>query len=83
MPQTFSGSLICGLMLSGCAWFLSCSPAEAGNHPQQGASALPTNQEQAQQALNQGVQAFKEAQFDRAIELFTKSKELDPSLMNA
>jgi tetratricopeptide (TPR) repeat protein len=83
MSQTFSGSLICGLILSGCAWFLSCSPAKAGNRPQQGASALPAKQEQAQQALNQGVQAFKEAQFDRAIELFAKAKELNPSLMNA
>jgi Tfp pilus assembly protein PilF len=62
---------------------LSCSSTKAGALPQQGASASSINQEQAQQALNLGVQAFKDAQFDRAIELFTKAKELDPSLLNA
>jgi tetratricopeptide (TPR) repeat protein len=66
-----------------CAAFLICFPIKAGAPPQQGVSTSSVNQEQAQQALNMGVQAFKEAQFDRAIELFTKAKELDPFLLNA
>jgi tetratricopeptide (TPR) repeat protein len=33
--------------------------------------------------LNKGVQAYKNAQFDKAIEYFKESKELDPTLMNA
>jgi tetratricopeptide (TPR) repeat protein len=62
---------------------LGCFPTKAGAVPQQGTSTSSVNQEQAQQTLNMGVQAFKEAQFDHAIELFTKAKELDPSLLNA
>ena len=33
--------------------------------------------------LNKGVQAYKNAQFDQAIEYFKESKRLDPTLMNA
>ncbi len=83
MHRIISGSLSYWLVFGVCTGFLSCIAAKAGAFPQQGASVLTVNQEQAQQALNQGVQAFKEAQFDRAIELFTRAKELDPSLLNA
>jgi tetratricopeptide (TPR) repeat protein len=38
---------------------------------------------QAGDALNQGVQAFKNAQFDEAVRLFIRAKELDPSSLNA
>jgi tetratricopeptide (TPR) repeat protein len=37
----------------------------------------------ARDLLNRGVQAYKAGQFDQAIEDFKKSKDLDPSLMNA
>lgn len=83
MHWPISRSLFYCLAFCLCAAFLSCSSTKAGALPQQGASTSSINQEQAQQALNLGVQAFKEAQFDRAIELFTKAKELDPSLLNA
>jgi tetratricopeptide (TPR) repeat protein len=79
IPRSSSSCLIVCL----CAALLSCFPTKAGAVPEQGASASSVNQELAQQSLNMGVQAFKEAQFDRAIELFTKAKELDPSLLNA
>ena len=37
----------------------------------------------ARDLLNKGVAAFKEAQFDKAVENFKEAKELDPDLMNA
>ena len=37
----------------------------------------------ARDLLNKGVAAFKEAQFDRAVEDFKQAKELDPDLLNA
>jgi tetratricopeptide (TPR) repeat protein len=37
----------------------------------------------ARDLLNKGVAAFKEAQFDKAVENFKQAKELDPDLMNA
>ncbi len=83
MHRIVSRSSFACLVVCFCAVFLSCFPTRAGAVPQQGTSTTSVNQEQAQQTLNMGVQAFKEAQFDRAIELFTKAKELDPSLLNA
>jgi tetratricopeptide (TPR) repeat protein len=83
MHRSISGCLFYCMGFYLFAGFLCCSPTRAGALPQQGASTSSVNQEQAQQALNMGVQAFKEAQFDRAVELFTKAKELDPSLLNA
>ena len=37
------------------------------------------NKLRARDLLNKGVAAFKEAQFDRAVENFKEAKELDPS----
>jgi tetratricopeptide (TPR) repeat protein len=37
----------------------------------------------ARDKLNKGVQAYKDAQFDAAIEDFKQAKDLDPNLMNA
>ena len=37
----------------------------------------------ARDKLNKGVQAYKNAQFDQAIEDFKAAKDLDPSLTNA
>lgn len=41
------------------------------------------NKLKARDRLNKGVQAYKNAQFDEAIEDFKQAKELDPSLTNA
>lgn len=38
---------------------------------------------QANAALDRGVEAFKNAQFEEAVRLFTLAKSLDPSLLNA
>src|SRR5260370_6931076 len=41
------------------------------------------NKLRARDLLNKGVAAFKEAQFDKAVEFFKEAKELDPDLINA
>src|SRR6266566_8637828 len=41
------------------------------------------NKLKARELLNKGVAAFKNAQYDTAIEDFKKAKEFDPDLMNA
>jgi len=41
------------------------------------------NKLRARDLLNKGVAAFKNAQFDAAVEDFKKAKDLDPSLVNA
>lgn len=41
------------------------------------------NKLKARDALNKGVAAFKNGQYDTAIEYFKQAKELDPSLINA
>jgi tetratricopeptide (TPR) repeat protein len=41
------------------------------------------NKLRARDMLNKGVQAYKDGQFDQAIEDFKQAKELDPSLINA
>src|SRR5215472_7825530 len=41
------------------------------------------NKLRARDLLNKGVAAFKEAQFDKAVENFKQAKDLDPDLMNA
>ena len=41
------------------------------------------NKLRARDLLNKGVAAFKEAQFDKAVENFKEAKALDPDLMNA
>jgi len=38
---------------------------------------------QARDDLNKGVAAFKNGQYDQAVEFFKKAKDLDPSLLNA
>ncbi len=40
-------------------------------------------QRQAREALNNGVQDFKNAQYEEAIENFRNAKQLDPRLVNA
>ena len=45
--------------------------------------ATGCNKLKARDALNKGVQAYKNGQFDSAIDFFMKAKELDPDLLNA
>lgn len=47
------------------------------------AAGAGCNKLRARDKLNKGVQAYKAAQFDLAIEDFKQAKELDPKLMNA
>lgn len=46
-------------------------------------AASGCNKLKARDALNKGVGAFKNGQYDTAIEFFKQARELDPSLMNA
>lgn len=41
------------------------------------------NKLKARDLLNQGVAAFKNGQYDQAVEMFKQAKELDPDLINA
>src|SRR5215467_7163053 len=51
--------------------------------PAQEALAQTEDQKQARQELNQGVQSFKNGQYEEAIASFQRAKQLDPRLMNA
>lgn len=51
--------------------------------PAQEAPPQTENQREARQALNQGVQSFKNAQYGTAIWDFQRAKYLDPGLLNA
>lgn len=44
---------------------------------------LSQDQQEARDTLNQGVEAFKNAQFEEAVRLFKRAKFLDPTLENA
>jgi tetratricopeptide (TPR) repeat protein len=46
-------------------------------------AATGCNKLKARDMLNRGVQAYKDAKFDQAIEDFKQAKELDPALLNA
>jgi tetratricopeptide (TPR) repeat protein len=51
--------------------------------PQQEAPPETQEQKQAREMLNEGVQDFKNGQYDEAIGSFQRAKLLDPRLMNA
>lgn len=73
------GSLLChGLSVSLFLLTAVCLRAQSPEQP-----ALSNDQQQAREALNQGVEAFKNAQFAEAERLFTRAKQLDPYLENA
>lgn len=67
-------------LLTGAALLLAVCGLAALTSPSQ---HDPEKRAEAQNLLNQGLQAFKSGQFDQAIELFTKAKNTDPSLINA
>lgn len=68
------------VFLAGAALLFAVGGLAALNSPLQ---YDPERRAEAKNLLNQGLQAFKTGQFDLAIELFTKAKNADPSLINA
>jgi tetratricopeptide (TPR) repeat protein len=54
-----------------------------GNLTKQDPDPQTQEQIQARVALNQGLQAFKNGQYEEAIQLFSHAKQLDPNLLNA
>jgi tetratricopeptide (TPR) repeat protein len=73
------------LLISIPVAFLPCAQARpaANTFPDQDRSALTSEETQARDALNQGVTAFKNGQYDEAARLFERAKQLDSRLLNA
>jgi tetratricopeptide (TPR) repeat protein len=69
-PFAFTRRRLCVALTAGLV--LACSFGLAG-----------CNKLKARDALNKGVQAYKNGQFDQSIDFFMKAKELDPGLLNA
>lgn len=69
-PLVFTRRRLCVELTA--ALVLTCSFGLAG-----------CNKLKARDALNKGVQAYKNGQFDQSIDFFMKAKELDPDLLNA
>ncbi|HJY87372.1 MAG TPA: hypothetical protein VKE24_11095, partial [Candidatus Acidoferrales bacterium] len=69
-PLAFTGRRLCAAFTA--TLLLTCSLGLAG-----------CNKLKARDALNKGVQAYKNGQFDQSIDYFMKAKELDPGLLNA
>ncbi len=69
-PLVFTRRRLCVALTA--ALVLTCSFGLAG-----------CNKLKARDALNKGVQAYKNGQFDQSIDFFMKAKELDPDLLNA
>jgi tetratricopeptide (TPR) repeat protein len=62
---------------------LSLTPLTARNSPRQDRPPLTEDQRQARNALNRGVENFKNGRADEAINDFTRAKQLDPQLLFA
>jgi tetratricopeptide (TPR) repeat protein len=69
-PLVFTRRRLCVALTA--ALVLACSFGLAG-----------CNKLKARDALNKGVQSYKNGQFDQSIDFFMKAKELDPDLLNA
>jgi tetratricopeptide (TPR) repeat protein len=54
-----------------------------GNLTKQDTAPQTQEQIEARAALNQGVQAFKNGQYEEAIQQFSHAKQMDPELLNA
>jgi len=74
-----SASLLIGIEF---VFFIQARPATSP-FLNQDPSSLSPEQTQARDALNQGVSAFKNGQYDEAARLFDHAKQLDPRLLNA
>jgi tetratricopeptide (TPR) repeat protein len=68
------------ILVSSAAALLATSGLAAHRSPQQDNFE---RRAEAPHLLQQGVEAFKKGEFDRAIDLFTQAKTADPSLVNA
>ena len=62
---------------------LSLTPLTARNQPKQERPPHTEEQRQAREALNRGVQNFRNARIEDAIGDFARAKQLDPQLLNA
>jgi tetratricopeptide (TPR) repeat protein len=78
----FRFSLVLCLALT-ATFFLASSPAFSQMQTSPQSTALTKDQLDAKDALDQGVAAFKNGQFDEAARLFERARQLDPSLVNA
>jgi tetratricopeptide (TPR) repeat protein len=76
--RSFSNRFFGSLLLASVATFLWAAPRLLLAQ-----QALTDNQRAALAKLSEGVQAYKDAQFDEAIEDFKRAAELDHSLLNA
>jgi tetratricopeptide (TPR) repeat protein len=63
--------------------FLILIPLTARNSPGQEAPPQTEEQRRAREALNRGVEDFKNARVEDAISDFARAKQLDPQLLNA
>lgn len=80
MPISFLRAPVFCFLLA--CLFVAIAPTPSPAQSQQ-AAVLSKEQQDARDALNQGVQAFKNAQIDEAVRLFARAKQLDPTLQNA
>ena len=78
--SVFPARICAGVVI---VWLVFLSNLMAPRLPAQEAPPQTEDQRQARQALNQGVQVFKNGQYDEAIVEFQRAKLLDPKLMNA
>ena len=74
-----SGSLVSLLIAS----LLVPLPTSLRAQPLPKEPLLSQDQQDARDTLNEGVEAFKNAQFEEAVRLFKRAKRLDPALQNA
>jgi Tfp pilus assembly protein PilF len=66
------------LILTAVVFWLVTSPVVG-----QSVTAPQSRQQEAQNVLDEGVQAFKNGQYDEATLDFQRAKQLDPKLLNA
>lgn len=82
IPRTPTLSIKLCAILALALFFVSSVIHATAQSPEQ-TTPLTDSQIQAKNALNQGVNAFKNGQFDEAIQHFARAKELDPRSVNA
>lgn len=78
--SVFPAGICAGVVI---VWLVFPSNLTAPRLLAQEAPPQTEDQRQAHQALNEGVQNFKNGQYDEAIVAFQRAKLLDPRLMNA
>ena len=75
---------ICRYALVGLTWVVAAFFVQPdGNLARQNPDAQTLAQIQAREAFDQGLQAFKNGQYQEAIQQFSRAKQLDPKLIDA